>query len=80
MLADWQKDKVRDKIFSSGMILLPAKSHILDVQLVGLARLKYRARSTATAAWMAKTGEWEALAKQFTDLTSIIRLEQADVA
>jgi hypothetical protein len=29
---------------------------------------------------MAKTGEWEALAKQFTDLTSIIRLEQADVA
>jgi hypothetical protein len=70
MLADWQKDKVRDKILSSGMILLPAKSHILDIQLVGLARLKYRARSTATAAWMAKTGEWEALAKQFTDLAT----------
>ena len=34
------------------------------------ARLKYRARSTATAAWMAKTAEWEALAKQFTDLAA----------
>ena len=65
MLADWQKDKVRP-----GMLLLPAKSHIVDVQLVGLARLKYRARSTATAAWMAKTGEWEALAEQFTDLAA----------
>jgi hypothetical protein len=49
-------------------VLLPAKSHIVDVQLVGLARLKYRTRSSATAAWVAKTQEWEALARQFEEL------------
>jgi hypothetical protein len=68
MLMDWQKDKLRGEGKLDGMLLLPAKNHMVDVQLVGLARLKYRARSAATAAWMAKTGEWEALAKQFTDL------------
>jgi hypothetical protein len=70
MLADWQKDKLREEGKLDRMLLLPAKNHMVDVQLVGLARLKYRARSTATAAWMAKTVEWEALAKQFTDLAA----------
>ena len=38
--------------------LLPVRKHIVDVQLVGLARLRYRARTRATASWVSDSAEW----------------------
>jgi hypothetical protein len=36
-----------------------------QIQLVGLARLKYRARTTATAAWFGSAEEWAAWARSY---------------
>ena len=41
-----------------GLWLVPVRSHMTDVQLVGLARLRYRARTRATASWVSDSAEW----------------------
>ena len=38
--------------------LVPVASHIAAVQMVGLARLRYRPRTKATAAWAAAKQKW----------------------
>lgn len=38
---------------SNDLYLLPAERHKINVQLVGLLRLRYRAKTTATALWYA---------------------------
>ncbi len=45
-----------------GLCLVPVKAHVTEAQLVGVARLRYRPRTAATAAWFARMGEWDAMA------------------
>jgi hypothetical protein len=45
-----------------GLCLVPVKAHVTEAQLVGVARLRYRPRTSATAAWFARMGEWDAMA------------------
>jgi hypothetical protein len=48
---EWAKDK--------NLLLLPVKaSRLPSVQLVGIARTKYRPHTKATAAWFARKQEW----------------------
>jgi hypothetical protein len=42
----------------NGLWVLPAYAHMPHVQIVGLARLRYRARTTATALWYGNAEEW----------------------
>jgi hypothetical protein len=68
MLADWKRAELERKGEIDGMLLLPARQHLVNVQMVGLARLKYRTRSSATAVWVARMAEWEQLAIEFRGL------------
>jgi hypothetical protein len=54
-----------------GMQLLPARRHIADIQVVGLPRLKYRARTSATAAWLANAEEWKTWTNQYLALAGL---------
>jgi len=38
--------------------LVPVQAHMERVQLVGIARLRYRPKTKATAAWWAKQAQW----------------------
>jgi hypothetical protein len=54
---------------SYALNLLPASVHRLpNVQLVGIARLRYRPHTKATAAWAAKKREWDEWAKRYREL------------
>src|SRR5208283_5164501 len=50
--------------------LLPTPAHQLpNVQLVGIARLRYRPHTKATAAWYAKKQEWNEWRERYRELT-----------
>jgi hypothetical protein len=52
-----------------GLHLLPAPAHQLpNVQLVGIARLRYRPHTKATAAWFAKKQEWGEWGERYREL------------
>jgi hypothetical protein len=52
-----------------GLHLLPAPAHQLpNVQLVGIARLRYRPHTKATAAWFAKKQEWGEWRERYREL------------
>ncbi|MHB2204911.1 hypothetical protein [Methylobacterium sp. CM6257] len=55
-------------VSNSDLSLLPVLRHIGEVQLVGLPRLRYRARTRATASWAAKASDWEAMAQRFREI------------
>jgi hypothetical protein len=42
----------------SRMLLLPALRHLGEIQIVGLARLRYHARTTGTSIWLARQEKW----------------------
>lgn len=48
--------------------LAPVKRHMRDVQLVGIARLRYRPQTSATASWTAKAAEWDRWADAYTKM------------
>ncbi|GLS46937.1 hypothetical protein GGR33_005206 [Methylobacterium brachythecii] len=56
--------------------VVPVRKHIKDVQLVGLARLRHRAKTTATADWFKRMPEWSALADRYLDLIAGIEGER----
>lgn len=43
--------------------LVPAKKHLREVTMVGVIRLLYKPHTGATAAWLARMAEWDALAE-----------------
>jgi hypothetical protein len=43
---------------ADGLLLLPAEKHLKNVQMVGILRLVYRAKTSATASWYDPT-KWE---------------------
>jgi hypothetical protein len=47
------------KVLNRGQLLLPAHNHMADVQMVGLARPRYRARTSNTSQWVANQRKWE---------------------
>jgi hypothetical protein len=54
---------------TNALQLLPVPAHQLpNVQLVGIARLRYRPHTKATAAWFAKKQEWDEWRKRYREL------------
>ena len=51
MLTDGQREWAED----NGLWLVPIRRHVANVQVVGIARLRYRPRTRRTAAWWGKT-------------------------
>lgn len=49
----------------SRMLLLPALRHLGEIQIVGLARLRYHARTTGTSIWLARQEKWLECAAKF---------------
>ena len=48
--------------------LLPARASLPNVQLVGIARLRYRPHTKATAAWFAKKQEWNEWRERYREI------------
>jgi hypothetical protein len=54
---------------TQGLQLLPVPAHQLpNVQVVGIARLRYRPHTKATAAWFAKKQEWGEWRERYREL------------
>ena len=51
-----------------GLWLLPVPHHISGIQLVGLIRLRYRARTAATAEWQDGAGDWADVVERFREI------------
>jgi hypothetical protein len=50
-------------------ILVPVRTHMANVQVVGIARLRYRPRTRATAIWRAKATEWAEWVSRYEAMT-----------
>jgi hypothetical protein len=62
-----------------GLHLLPALAHRLaNVRLVGIARLRYRPHTKATAAWFAKKQDWDAWQERYCELAEQAKAGAAD--
>jgi hypothetical protein len=48
-----------------GRQLVPVLAHMSEVRMVGVARLKYRARTLNGLAWAARDAKWQEIANQF---------------
>lgn len=64
LLTPAQLERAQDR----DLHLLPARKGQPNVQLVGIARLRYRPHTTATAAWHAKAKEWAAWRERYQEL------------
>ncbi|HJS84628.1 MAG TPA: hypothetical protein VJ779_04145 [Acetobacteraceae bacterium] len=64
MLTAGQQQWAEDR----GLRLVPVRAHITGAQMVGIARLRYRPRTSATAAWFARMPEWDEMAARLTEL------------
>lgn len=60
------------------LFLLPVLRHIENVQMVGLLRLRHRARTAATAEWLSGAEGWEAWADRYGELGRKIATDQGD--
>jgi hypothetical protein len=61
---------------SKGFVaLVPVKRHIEAVQLVGIARLRYRPWTAPTKAFVDRDQEWQAITRQFQDLGDHITVQ-----
>jgi hypothetical protein len=69
MLTDGQRASAE----ASGLRLAPVLAHITEVQMVGIARLRYRPRTGATAAWFARMAEWDELAARYDEMATEAR-------
>jgi hypothetical protein len=58
---------------ANGLHLAPVRAHITEVQMVGIARLRYRPRTSATAAWFARMPEWNEMADRYDELAAKAR-------
>lgn len=67
----------------SGLWLLPSPRHMANVQMVGIARLKHRARTTATSKWVSRQEDWDCWAEQYglreAEARSGVRLGVSDI-
>lgn len=63
-----------DEGYAPQVMLLPVQRHIRHVAVVGLARLRHRANTTATAAWFDRMDEWRDHADRYRAHEEAIRL------
>ena len=54
--------------------LVPVRRHITGATMVGIARLRYRPRTAATAAWFARAEDW----RRMIDRYRVMEAEAAD--
>jgi hypothetical protein len=66
MLTEAQQNKAE----ANGLHLAPVPAHITEVQMVGIARLRYRPRTSATAAWFTRMAEWNEIADRYDELAA----------
>lgn len=69
MLTDGQREWAESK----GLHLAPVHAHLTEVQMVGIARLRYRPRTGATAAWFARMTKWGEITNQLDDAARAAR-------
>jgi hypothetical protein len=66
MLADWQLKRLENE---NNWILIPVARHLANVQLVGVARLRYRAQTEATAEWLNReSARWAEWATRYSEI------------
>jgi hypothetical protein len=65
-------EEQRDRAEANGLHLVPVRAHITEVQMVGIARLRYRPRTSATAAWFASMVKWDEWAIRYDEMTAAI--------
>ena len=73
MLTETQQDSATSK----ALHLVPIRAHITEVQMVGIARLRYRPRTSATAAWFARMAEWNELTERYVEMAGKVRQNAA---
>jgi hypothetical protein len=64
MLPELRLRKADDK----GLLLAPILAHFREVQMVGVARLRYRARTAATSEWYGRMSEWAAVEARYKEI------------
>ena len=64
MLTPRQQQWAEDRKLS----LVPVRAHIPEALMVGIARLRYRPRTSATAEWFTCMAEWDDMTEQFNEL------------
>lgn len=55
--------------------LAPVRAHITEVQMVGIARLRYRPRTSATAVWFARMAECDEMTVLYDEMAAEARGE-----
>lgn len=58
----------RRQAFDRGLHIVPVQRHLRDIALVGLLRLRFRARTAATAMWLANEPSWARYAAEYAAL------------
>jgi hypothetical protein len=51
-------------------IVLPVDAMLSEVQVVGIGRLRYRPKTSATAAWLASADDWTSWAERYRAIRS----------
>jgi hypothetical protein len=78
-LTEWQYEDAADE----GGVLVPAPAHVEQVQLIGVARLRYRPHTRLTSAWWAEhTARCGQFAERYEEIANpgFVRSEPRDVA
>jgi hypothetical protein len=65
---------------ATGASIVACPAHVENVALVGIARLRYKPKTRATAAWHARASEYHALAEGFAKAVENITGTRKDVA
>jgi hypothetical protein len=70
MLQEWQLKRLEDE---NHWVLIPALKHMTKVQLVGVARLRYRPQTETTALWLKeRSAQWTEWTKRYDEIRGAI--------
>jgi hypothetical protein len=62
-----------------GELLLPVPAHIQRVELIGILRPKYRARTAAASRWHARVKDWDAASYRYFSETQRLLRDQREI-
>ena len=74
------ENQIRWAIDQKVRIIVPVLKHIGNVQVVGIARLRHRPRTRATAIWYASGSEWTRWARHYEGLAAVAEGREAAAA
>jgi hypothetical protein len=70
MLQEWQLKRLENE---NHWVLIPALKHMIKVQLVGVARLRYRPHTETTALWLKeRSAQWTEWTKRYHEIRAAI--------